>query len=270
MSIARVGDINIEYYVEGDGPPLLMIHGFSSSANDWGEPFLKELRPHFRVVRFSNRGTGLSDKPDAEYSIRMMADEAAGLLKELDVPNAHVFGISMGAAIAQELALNHRELVRGLVLGCSTCGGTHRVPAQPEAIALLALTPELTREDQIRRSWPAFLTPGFIDREPDFLEEMLRTSLEHPTPLHATSRQLVAAMQHSSYERLPNIQSPTLIVHGDKDRVSPVQNGHILHDRIPNSTLQILPDVGHGFFWEKPKESGEAIVKFLSSVPAPA
>jgi len=80
MSIAKVGDINIEYYVEGEGPPLLLIIGFAGQASSWGEPFLDLLRPHFQVIRFSNRGAGLTDKPDAEYTIPMMADDAVGLL----------------------------------------------------------------------------------------------------------------------------------------------------------------------------------------------
>ena len=96
MSIAKVGDINIEYYVEGEGPPLLLIIGFAGQASSWGEPFLDLLRPHFQVIRFSNRGTGLTDKPDAEYTIPMMADDAAGLLVELGIGKAHVMGISMG------------------------------------------------------------------------------------------------------------------------------------------------------------------------------
>jgi len=66
------------------------------------------------------------------------------------------------------------------------------------------------------------------------------------------------------------MQMQTLILHGDKDRLNRVQNARILHDRIPNAKLQILSDVGHMFFWEKPAESAEAAIEFLASVPAPA
>ncbi len=79
-----------------------------------------------------------------------------------------------------------------------------------------------------------------------------------------------ALVRFDSYDRLPRMQVQTLILHGDQDRLNRVENARILHDRIPNSKLQILPDVGHCFFWEKPAESAEAVVKFLSSVPAPA
>ena len=115
MPIAKAGDISIESYVEGSGPPLLMIMGFGLQASAWGQAFLAELRPHFRMIRFSNRGTGLTDRPDAEYTIRMMADDAAGLLGELGIQRAHVLGISMGGIIAQELVLNHPEAVQAIV-----------------------------------------------------------------------------------------------------------------------------------------------------------
>ncbi len=269
MPITKVGDINIEYYVEGDGPPLLLIQGFSGSANDWGERILQELRPHFRVVRLSNRGTGLTDRPKVEYSLEMMADDAAGLLGELGIASAHVLGISMGGRIAQELALNHPEVVQGLVLGCTGPGGPEGVAPSAEAYALLAPKPGLAPEDQIRKSWPAIYTPGFIDRERDYLEEMLRIHLKHPTPRDTLGRQAAASMRSATYERLSDIQAPTLIIHGDQDRLSPVENAHILRDRIPNSALHILPDAGHAFFTEKPQETAEAIVKFLSSVSAP-
>jgi len=270
VPIARVGDINIEYYVEGDGPPLLLIQGFSMSASAWGEPFLAELRPHFQVIRFSNRGTGQTDKPDAACSIPMMADDAVGLLDELSIGKAHVMGISMGGSIAQELVLSHPERVLGLVLGCTACGGPQRAPAEPQAIAMLAATPGLSAIDWVKRLAPVTLTPEYVERERDALEAFAEEFAENPTPPHVMGRHAGAGMLFDSYDRLPQMQVQTLIMHCDRDRLNPVQNAQILHDRIPNSKLRIVPEVGHSFFWEKPGESAEAIMEFLSSVPAPA
>jgi len=270
VPIAKVGDINIEYYVEGDGPPLLLIHGFSMPASAWGEPFLAELRPHFQVIRFSNRGTGLSDKPDAAYSIPMMADDAVGLLDELSIDKAHVMGISMGGSIAQELVLSHPERVQGLVLGCTACGGPNRVPVEPQAIAMLAATPGLSAIDWVKRLATVTLTPEYVERERDALEAFAEEFADNPTPPHVMGRHAGAGMLFDSYDRLPQMQVQTLIMHGDRDRLNPVQNAQVLYDRIPNSKLRIVPEVGHSFFWEKPRESAEAIVQFLSSVTAPA
>ena len=270
MSIARVGDINIEYYAEGEGPPLLLIIGFAGQASSWGEPFLELLRPHFQVVRFSNRGAGLTDKPDAEYTIPMMAGDAVGLLDELGIAKAHVMGISMGGTIAQELALGHPERVLGLVLGCTGCGAAHGVPAEPQAIAIMAPTPGLSAVDWAKRLNSVLVTPEYAERARDALEAAIEEYARNPTPPHVMGRHAGALVRFDSYDRLPQMQMQTLILHGDKDRLNRVANAGILHDRIPYSKLQILPDVGHMFFWEKPEESAEAIVEFLSSVPAPA
>ncbi len=270
MPLAKVGDINMEYYVEGDGPPLLMIQGFGLSAHSWGEPFLAELRPHFQVIRFSNRGTGQTDKPDAEYSIPMMADDAAGLLEELGIGRAHVLGISMGGRIAQELVLRHPQQIQGLVLGCTLCGGARAVQPEPQVTATFAPTPGLSPQDQTRKIWTVAVTAEFLDKGRDALEAAFRWELENPIPAYVLGRQIGASMRHDTYERLPRVQAHTMIIHGDKDRMVPVENAHILHDRIPNSTLRIVPDVGHGFFWEKPEESAGAVVEFLTSVPAAA
>src|SRR5207249_10103127 len=108
---------------------LLMIMGFAGSASSWGEPVLERLHKNFTCIRFSNRGTGESDKVVAQFTIRTMADDAANLLTALKIDRPHVFGISMGGLIAQELVLNYPQRVNGLVLGCTSPGGSHGVSA---------------------------------------------------------------------------------------------------------------------------------------------
>lgn len=270
MPIAKVGDINMEYYVEGSGPPLLMIMGFSGQASSWSERFLELLRPHFQIVRFSNRGTGLSDRPQVQYSVQMMADDTAGLMRELGIGRAHVLGISMGGMIAQELVLSRPERVQGLVLGCTTPGWSHGVQPSQEIMALMMPAPGLPLEEQFRKAWPAIVTPEFVEDQREFLEEMLRIGLENMTTVDTLARQAMSIQAFDTYERLPRIGAPTLIIHGDKDQLIRPQNGDILRERIPGSALRILAGAAHMFFWEKPTESAEAIVEFLSSVPAPA
>ncbi len=264
------GDINLEYYVEGSGPPLLMIMGFSGQASSWSEPFLERLWPHFSVVRFSNRGTGESDRPQEATTIRMMADDAAALLRALGIERAHVLGASMGGMIAQELALNHADMLNGLVLCCTTTGGAGHVAANAEVFSMMMPAPGLPREDQIRKAWPAMCTPGFIEDRLDFMEMMLRTSLINPTPIETIMKQMAAVQAFDAYDRLGGIKAPTLIVHGDADVLVPTANGRTLHERIPGSELAIIPGVGHMISWEKPAEAARVITDFLSRVPARA
>jgi 3-oxoadipate enol-lactonase len=277
MSMARVGDANIEYYLEGNGSPLLMISGFTAQASGWHEPFVRLLQPHFQTIRYSHRGTGTSDRLTGEITLRDLANDAAGLLGALGIEKAHVLGVSMGGMIAQELVLNHPERVQGLVLGCTTCGGASQsdreggaVPAAPEVIALLTPQPGLSREEQVRRSWPAVTTPEFLESSRDVMEERLRLSLINPTPIETAQRQMAAVQAFDSFDRLPQIKAPTLVLHGDQDVLVPVANARALKERIPGAELRIVRGAGHLFTFEFPEESAAAVVEFLTKVPVRA
>ncbi len=269
MTVARASDINLEYYTEGSGPPLLMIRGFGSSAAAWGEPFLQRLRAAFTIIRFSNRGTGQSEVSPEQTTVRIMADDAANLLTALGMERAHVFGVSMGGMIAQEFALAYPERVAGLVLGCTTPGGPNAATASADTVQLLAPAPGSSREDQIRAAWPAMCTPAFLESDRAFLEQMLSEALVHPTPLETIVKQMAAVRTFDAYGRVGGIKAPTLVVHGDKDVLIPHANGAVLQKQIPGAELATIPGVGHMFWWEKPEESARAIVAFLSRVPSP-
>ena len=270
MPQVKAGDISMEYYVEGQGPPLLMIMGFLGQASSWGEPFLERLRSHFTTIAFSNRGCGLSEIDAAPVTIRLMADDTARLLQALDIERAHVLGISMGGMIAQELVLNHAERVQGLVLGCTNCGPAHSIQSPPESMIKMTQTMNVPPEQRARVFWEMTVTPEFVDRESAFLDAILARMLEQPTPWAVFGRQFAAIQGHDTYDRLPQVKAPTLILHGDRDALVPVGNAGILQERIQGSRARIIPGAGHCFFWEKPGESGEAVVEFLASVPAPA
>jgi 3-oxoadipate enol-lactonase len=275
MSMARVGDANIEYYREGSGPLLLLLSGFTAQASGWHNPFVQQLQRHFSTIRYSHRGTGTSDRLTGEIGLRDYADDAVGLLTALGVDKAHILGVSMGGMIAQELALNYPQRVIGLVLGCTTSAGgnsSHQEVARPapEFLALLTPKPELTREEQLRRSWPAVTTPEFLESHPEVLEERLRRSLINPTPVETAMRQMAAAQAFDAYDRLPDIKAPTLVIHGDRDVLVPVENAYVLKERIPGAKLCILPGAGHLFTFEFPDESAAAVIEFLAKVPVGA
>ena len=99
------------------------------------------------------------------------------------------------------------------------------------------------------------------------MEEMTETILS--TSMETQGRQMMAIQSFDCYDRLPGIKAQTLIIHGDEDIIIPPENAEILRDRIAGATAHIMPGVGHVVIWEEPKESAEAIVKFLSSVAAP-
>ena len=111
----NTGDIDLWTERRGQGPDVLLIAGLGDPAEAW-QPQLDGLSESYLLTAFDNRGVGRTPLPEGHLSASMMADDAAALLRTLEIPSAHVAGYSMGSAIAQELALRHPELVRSLVL----------------------------------------------------------------------------------------------------------------------------------------------------------
>ena len=268
MPKVQVGDINIHYDVYGAGEPLLMIMGLGASSAAWDPALVQDLARDFRVVTFDNRGTGQSDKPDAPYSIEMFADDAAGVLDKLRLSRAHIFGVSMGGMIAQEFALRHPGNTGSLTLGCTTTGGTHAVPTPPESMKILTAPREgVSPADVIRRGWPLSYTPKYIAENRAILEAAIPRLLEHPTPPFAFQRQLEGTYTLKTYDRLPQIKAPTLVITGGDDVLIPAKNSEIIAARIPGSKLHIIPGVGHAFMAEGRAEFMRVFVPFAKSHP---
>jgi pimeloyl-ACP methyl ester carboxylesterase len=268
MPTAKIGDINIYYEVQGGGEPMLMIQGYGQYSGHWTTlipPFSKE----YRVIIFDNRGTGRSDKPETPYTMKMMAADARGLLDAIGVDQAHVFGVSMGGMIAQEFALNYPDKVMSLILGCTNCGGKQSVFSTQEAMAVL-FGPEmakLTVEEAARQIAPWLWTKAFIDKHPEAVEIYVDITMKYPTPPHGFACQAQAIMGHNTYERLPQIKAPTLVIAGDADRLIPPENSKILASRIPNAELVMLEKSGHDFFGDAAAEAIGAILDFLRRHP---
>lgn len=264
MPVANIRGINLHYRVWGVGEPLLLIMGYRGSGFMWGEEFVTPLSRYFHVITFDNRGTGLSDKPDTVYTIPMMADDAAGLLSALGIERAHVFGVSMGGMIAQELALRHAKRVKRLILGCTTCGGPQAIMAPLEVMAPLFSPPDLSRREALQRQWQVIFSADFLARQHGFLERLTARALAYPTPFHTGIRQAMAMQRFNTYGRLGQIMAPTLVVTGDADIVVPPANSRLLANKVPGAMCELFTGAGHGFFWEASKGVIELLGDFCS------
>ena len=268
MPEARLEDIKVHYDVYGDGDPILMIMGLGASSAAWDPALVQALARSYGVITFDNRGTGQSDKPDAPYSIQMFADDAAGLLDNLNIPQAHIFGVSMGGMIAQEFALRHPQRVATLTLGCTTAGGANSVPPPPESLKVLTAPREGVPADEvIRRAQPLSYTAGFIASHRNELEAAIERILKHPTPPFAFQRQLEATYTLQTWDRLPQIKAPTLVVTGAEDVLIPAKNSELIASRIQGAKLHIIPGVGHGFMHEGKDAFLKAYLPFLKEHP---
>ena len=130
------------------------------------------------------------------------------------------------------------------------------------------ITNSTSAQERSRQWLLAAVTPGFLERaDAEFWRWLAAAWLAAPTPLETMWQHFLAMQWFDTYDRLPQIQAPTLIVHGDRDVLLPVENAEVLRQRISGSQVRIVPGVAHMFFWEKPAEPAGAIVEFLSSVP---
>ncbi len=264
MSIVKVGDVNLYYEIHGEGEPLLLIMGYGSNCGHWFVIRDRLVKEH-RVIMFDNRGTGRSDKPDIPYTAEMMTGDIIGLLDCIGIGATNVFGVSMGGMIAQEFALRYPGRVKNLILGCTSCGGPNAIRSTPEAAAFL-FDPErakLTDEEKAYSTIPWLWNQDFIDENPEAVKRYVATTTEHPTPLYAYMCQANFLMTFNSYDRLPEIKAPTLVICGDKDRLIPFENSQILASRIAGSELVILENAGHGFISDSAEESSKIILQFL-------
>lgn len=235
-----------------------MIMGLSFSMAMWGD-IRGVLARWFRTILLDNRGTGRSDVPRRRSSIAHMAEDALRVLDAAGVQRADVIGVSMGGMIAQELTLQHPERVRKLILGCTHCGGFKAV--LPDPGALYALTfPFMTRAARLRAVLPLIY-------DPHTPKERIEADLKHlkgnlPSVLGYV-QQFAAIVPWHSYDRLTRIHAPTLVVHGETDRLVPPANAPILANRIAGAKLKMIPHASHMFHTDQPEITRDMLIAFL-------
>jgi 3-oxoadipate enol-lactonase len=250
----------------GSGEPLLLIMGLGYSSEMWHRT-LPVLSKHYRTIFFDNRGVGKSDVPPGPYSISQMANDAAAVLDAAGIESARVFGISMGGMIAQELALSHPERVRSLVLGCTACGGRNAIPATYKVLQVLAARANMTPEEGALAMAP-FIYDASTPRE-RIEEDLAIRRRTYPTAIGYLG-QLQAIIAWTSLDRLPLIQAPALVIHGESDELVPPENGRVLAQHIPGARLVMLERASHIFTTDQPEVSHREILAFLGTSGAAA
>jgi pimeloyl-ACP methyl ester carboxylesterase len=265
LQIARAGTVRLAYQVRGQGPTILLIMGLGGRAADWNDAFLARMAEGFEAVTFDNRGTGASDRPDEEYTLDVMADEAVAVLDALGRPRAHVVGVSMGGMIAQLVALRHPESVDRLALLSTHAGGPGAIPPTPLGMTALMADRSRPPADMVRDAMTAITAPGFAERDPGAIAALVDLALAQPTPPATFARQMNAIMGSDRSDRLGSIRAPTLVVHGTEDPLVPPGNGAILARGIPGARLVELPGIGHLPMWECPARLATLLTEFLAA-----
>lgn len=257
---ARNGDVRIAFEEHGDGPPLLLIHGLGYGRWGWG-PALASLAERHRVLALDNRGIGASDVPAGPYSVRAMAEDAVAVLDAAGVGRAHVLGTSLGGMVAQAVATDFPDRVDRLVLACTTPGGARAVPFPEPTRRLLEQAQSLEPVVALHRFVENALAP---DAPQALVEAIVALRVANPPDPGGWQGQAAAAAAFDGWERLPAIAAPTLVLHGDRDRVVDPGNAPLLAERIPEARLELFAGCGHLFFWEQPARFAAAVGEFLA------
>ncbi len=228
MPYMKVNDIQMYYEIHGEGEPLVLILGLGTDISEW-DGIIRWLAEKYQLLAFDNRGVGRTDKPDMPYSIEMMADDTAGLMRELDIRQAYVVGISLGGRIALGLSLRHAEYVKKLVL--------------------------VSTSARVVKNWRRRFY-GLLSGTP-----FLRS--KYPQPHYAFQRQLHASTDFNCTDQLYALNVPTLIMHGRNDKSVPYYLAEELHAGIRDSKMLTLIG-GHIFFLIRERQRFlDAITEYL-------
>ena len=277
MPKVKVNDIQMYYELKGEGFPLVMIQGLGGNLEGWNPRLVEELSKHFKLILFDNRGAGRTDLSKREYTMRLFADDTAGLMNALGIPKAHILGMSMGGMIAQELAINHPQKVFKLIL-CSTSSqssyskeGSRVLEAMSrssiEELTKLILSFSFTLDypQDLLKQNPVVVfgpTSEFVKENPDSARLLLQQGTKHPTSQEGFRHQYDAVLGFNTQARLQQIKVPTLVLQGKKDRLVPPENGSILAKAIPNAKLVYLENSAH-LLVEEMEEMLKVITEFL-------
>src|SRR5262245_36970076 len=261
MPFAQNQETKIYWDQEGNGEPVLLIMGLGYPSAMWfrTRPLLSE---HYRTIAFDNRGVGRSDCPPGPYGIPLMAADAAAVLDACECESAHLYGVSMGGMIAQEFALQYPDRVRSLILGCTAAGGPHAVRAEPEVIEFLWQRGNEDAIAALEASVPYIYAPAtprtLIDEDIALRKQWL------PRP-ESYFAQLKGIFAWEAYSRLDQIRAPTLLIHGESDRLVPAGNGNLIAEKIPGAKFVLLPQAGHIYATDQSEAAQTAVLEFLAA-----
>lgn len=263
----RANGISVYCEIKGKGDNLVLVHGAGDNLNMWYHQ-VPVFSRNYRVVTYDVRGSGKSDSPEGEYTISLFAEDAYQLMKALKVSGAYFLGYSMGGRIALQLALEHPEMVKALVLANSSVG---LLPPTPEAIerrkAIIELLQKKDMKTFAEMMTTAAFSPDFKSRNPAEFERYKKVKMRNKP--EGIARLMGSLAAPPSPPDLSKVKCPTLLIVGEHDFYMGVEQGRQAQQAIAGAELVVLP-TGHAAAIEAPERFNAAVLDFLSRVrPAP-
>ena len=268
MPITNVKGVNINYEDEGKGDPILFIHGFSGNLQSWDEQ-VPVLTDKYRVVRYDCRGHGGSESPDdpAEYSQKILVDEALGLMDTLGLQKVNVCGLSMGGNVSLNLAIRHPDRVNAAIIA-STGAGSDANDGFIEGFKILAdMLDKSDLESFTEVLMASPLSANFLKLRPDLIELTEKRAMSsNPKGLAKTIRgvQMKRNSIFALEDQLKNLSVPVLVLVGELD-LPCLEPANFMKQHIPHSKLVVMPETGHIVNLERPEAFNREITAFLKN-----
>jgi 3-oxoadipate enol-lactonase len=256
------------YEVHGEGEPLLCVMGLAADTVAWTLQ-VPAFSARHRTVIFDNRDVGRSSMAQSPYAIPEMAQDTFALADALELDSFHLLGVSLGGAIAQEMALTAPERLRTLTLAVTYAAGGAWSRTLSDTWS--ARVHKLSREERIDELLLLTLSESFFENA-DAVAYMRGLMLDNPHPQSADAfaRQLHAGSRHDARAGLPSLTVPTHVIGAEHDILVPVWKSRELAELIPRAELTVVPDAPHGVQVERAEEFNRAVLDFIAERAAAA
>lgn len=255
-----VNGVALSYTDQGNGIPLVFIHAFPLSRTMW-QPQVDALKDSYRVITLDLRGHGESDTVLWNFTLEDYAADVLGLLDHLDIRQAVLIGLSMGGYTALLFYKQYSERVKALVLADTRAGAdSDEGKAGRRAMAQIAFKDGAAPIADLMI--PKLLAPATIHHRQEIVDQVREKILQTSSAGIVVDLMAMAARPDST-SLLRTIACPTLIMVGEEDQATPVAESRYMADRIPGSTLIIIPEAGHLSNLEQPQAFNQALQTFL-------
>ena len=263
MKQVEVNNLSIGYQEKGRGQPLVFLHGGVADSRSW-ERELQAFSDNFHSIAWDAPGCGISDDPHEDFSLSDYADVLAGLLEKIGIDDAIILGISFGGGLAIEFYNRHPEAVKALILVSAYAGWAGSLSEEEVARRVEKGRAQSTMDPAaVAEMW----LPSLFYKSPP--QEKIEKEKEIISDFHPKGSQIMLEAFAEADLRyvLPKINVPTLLLYGDQDVRSPTHVANEIHQRIPNSNLIFVEDVGHLINIEAPELFDREVRRFIENLP---
>lgn len=253
MTVVNTGRFDINYVEEGEGFPILLIHGLAGDHTAW-LPQLAAWKERYRVIAFDNPGSGDSSPVSQPAGTADLADATLGLMDKLGIEKAHVVGRSMGGAVAQHMALKAPERLQSLAMAASF--------ARLDAVGAQVIT-NLQQLLKWRGNWAEwaphavylFVAPAFYNENPELMSRITALVSDEGRDMTSYNNLATACLEHDVLDRLSDIRTPTLVMGGRFDPICSMTAQNWMMERLPNAEMEIFEKSSHFFLMEEAEKS---------------